>query len=366
MKHIAVAVTNDLTYDQRMIRTCTTLVEAGYQVTLIGRLLEKSADIIKQPFSQVRLKCNVNSGPLFYAEYNRRLLRFLSDLDYDMAVACDLDTILAVTRVSRSKKRPFIFDSHELFTEVPELEGRGIVKGVWARIGKMCVPHAAKCYTVGPAIAIELTKRYQREFEVVRNVPSLSSTPLNSFDERDQTIFYQGALNVGRGLEVLIDCMRDIEGYRLILAGEGDISQALRNQVKKQGLVDRVVFMGRVDPVELPLLTAKARIGINVLEAKSKSYYLSLANKFFDYIQAGTPSINMNFPEYQSILNQFQIGLTIPNLTRSELSNSILSLTQNSKLWTELSENCLEARDTFCWENERNVLLKIYAEAISS
>jgi glycosyltransferase involved in cell wall biosynthesis len=236
---------------------------------------------------------------------------------------------------------------------------------VWSRIGKMCIPAAARCYTVGKSLAAELSNKYGREFDVVRNVPFLSNASLRSWEQRDAVIFYQGALNEGRGLEVLIDCMADIADYKLILAGEGDLSQALRHRVVEKGLEAKVQFLGRISPQLLPDLTGRARIGINILESRSKSYVFSLANKFFDYMQAGTPSINMDFPEYRSILDQHQTGVTIDALTVDKLTDQIRSMIEDRDLWSDLSQNCLEAREIFCWGKEREVLLKIYEAVIS-
>ncbi|RLD22241.1 MAG: hypothetical protein DRI69_01775 [Bacteroidetes bacterium] len=364
MKHIVVTVTNDLTYDQRMIRTCSTLVDEGYRVTLVGRVLEESGELIDRSFLQVRLKCNVNNGPLFYAEFNRKLLLYLGDVDFDLAVACDLDTILAVTRAAKSQGVPFIFDSHELFTEVPELDGRNLVKSVWSRIGKICIPAAARCYTVGSSIAAELSRRYGKTFEVVRNVPVLSHDGIHSWEERDAVIFYQGALNAGRGLEVLIDCMAEIDGYELVLAGEGDLSHTLRQRAQEKGLESKVQFLGRISPGQLPELTGRARLGINILEPRSKSYYYSLANKFFDYMQAGTPSINMAFPEYLSILSKDKTGITIDALSTDKMTLAIKSIIEDQGLWSRLSKNCDLAREKYCWEKEKEVLLKIYEETL--
>jgi glycosyltransferase involved in cell wall biosynthesis len=366
MKHIVVAVTNDLTYDQRMIRTCSTLADAGYRVTLVGRIRENSVGIVERSFGQVRLRCNINSGPLFYAEFNRKLLRYLKDTDFDLVVACDLDTILAVTRATKSKDLPFIFDSHELFAEVPELDGRNLVKNVWSRIGKICIPEARSCYTVGSALATELSSKYGRTFQVVRNLPLQSGMTIKSWEEREAVIFYQGALNEGRGLEVLIDSIAGIDGYNLVLAGEGDLSQALRRQVKEKGLEDRIQFLGRVSPEHLPELASRARIGINVLEVRSKSYYLSLANKFFDYMQAGTPSINMDFPEYRASLDLYETGVTIDALSVEKLSDAIRLLIDDQGMWLRLSQNCREAKEMLCWEKEKEILLGIYEQAISA
>ena len=69
-------VTTDLTYDQRMIRICTSLANAGYNVTLVGRKLKASLPLTTQPFLQKRLFCFFEKGKLFYAEYNIRLFFF--------------------------------------------------------------------------------------------------------------------------------------------------------------------------------------------------------------------------------------------------------------------------------------------------
>ena len=46
-----------------------------------------------------------------------------------------------------------------------------------------------------------------------------------------------------------------------------------------------------LQPEELRLITAEAYIGINLVENNGLSNYLSLANKFFDYIHAGIPQL---------------------------------------------------------------------------
>jgi len=365
MKEIVVAVTNDLSYDQRMIRTCSTLTSAGYSVTLVGRTLKNSDPLAQRPFKQIRMKCKVNKGPLFYAEYNHKLLGYLNKMDFDLAVACDLDTILAVARAAKSSKCPFIFDAHEFFTEVPELNSRNIVRSIWSGIGKRYVPGAKHCYTVGSALAEELSIKYGRTFDVVRNVPKQLNRDLLSREDRDQVIFYQGALNEGRGLEVLIDSMEILMEFELHLAGEGDLSTDLRLRVKHLGLQERVKFLGRVSPGELPGLTSRALVGINILERASKSYFLSLSNKFFDYMHAGTPSINMDFPEYKTILSGHQTGITIDSLSVDTLSGEIRRIVNDRVLWSRLSQNCLEARTVYCWENEQKNLLDIFESAMT-
>jgi len=64
--HIIFTVTNDLTYDQRMERICSTMANAGYKVTLVGRTMPGSVALDKRSYGQVRLNCRYHKGKLFY------------------------------------------------------------------------------------------------------------------------------------------------------------------------------------------------------------------------------------------------------------------------------------------------------------
>ena len=142
--------------------------------------------------------------------------------------------------------QPFVYDAHELFTEVPEVVARPAVQRVWQWVEAFVVPRATRAYTVGPALARVFEQRYGRPFAVVRNVSHLDPADAQPVADKDDTlILYQGALNVGRGLEALLDAMPQVRG-RLVLCGEGDLSAALRERAAGLGLLasGQVEFRG--------------------------------------------------------------------------------------------------------------------------
>ncbi|HRB68220.1 MAG TPA: hypothetical protein PLO32_10550, partial [Chitinophagales bacterium] len=72
MTRIICTVTNDLVYDQRMQRICTSLQNNSYAVELVGRKLSNSPSLQAHNFQQTRLNCWFTKGVLFYAEFNIR------------------------------------------------------------------------------------------------------------------------------------------------------------------------------------------------------------------------------------------------------------------------------------------------------
>ncbi|TVR76256.1 MAG: glycosyltransferase [Chitinophagaceae bacterium] len=358
-KKIVFTVINDLNNDRRMHRICATLFEAGYDVTLVGRELPDSKPIIKRPFQQYRLKCNFHAGKLFYVEYNLRLFKWLTSRDFDIYGAVDVDTAMAVLRVSEQKKKPFVLDLHEYFSEVPEVINRALVKRFWKFIEKKAIRKADLVYTVSDNLAKIFEEQHHRKVYTIKNVPVYTgNNVLRKYPAAKFNIIYQGALNEGRGLENLIDAMEWVDA-ELYIAGEGDLSEKLKTQANKKSYNSRIHFLGMLTPEKLALQTQKADLGINILESKSLSYYYSLANKFFDYIHAGIPQICMGYPEYKSINNNFDIALLIDSFAIEKLVESMNEIISNKNLYNRLAENCIKASENLNWQNESLELLQL-------
>jgi glycosyltransferase involved in cell wall biosynthesis len=366
---IIATVTNDLTNDQRMHRICTTLVQAGYQVRLVGRVRPESRPLQSAPYSMTRLRCFFQKGPLFYAEFNLRLFYFLLINPFDAVNSVDLDTLSAGCFAARLKGKPCVFDAHEHFTEVPEVTNRPIVKSIWNRIGLFWIPLCNAAYTVGPKLSEILSSQYNKQFEVVRNVP-VRKAP-NAHEGRylpftDQPyILYQGALNMGRGLEQAIEAMHQLNGLRLLLAGDGDLTDQLKKQVHEANLGEKVLFLGMLPPETLAGYTERAWLGLNLLEPLGLSYYYSLANKFFDYIAVGVPSITIAFPEYEAIVAKHRVAQLIPDVQPDTIAQAVLSLQENPAAYHSLKSTCATAATEYCWEKEQLTLLQVWKSVLN-
>ena len=360
-KKIIVSVTNDLVSDNRVHKVCTTLHNMGFMVLLVGRKLPASLPVDKRKYSIKRFKLPFHKGPQFYAFFNIRLFLFLLFSKFDILLANDLDTLPANFIVSKIKNKPLVYDSHEYFTEVPELIDRPRVKRIWEWLEKKIVPEIKYAFTVCNSIANVYTKKYGTPFKVVRNIPV--STETIAFDKEEKTekiILYQGAINIGRGLEQVILAMHFIENAKLIIAGDGDIKTYLEKLVDKENIQNKIEFTGRLPFAELTKLTPNADLGLSIEEDLGLNYRFALPNKLFDYIHAQVPVLVTNLPEMVAIVNEYQIGEITESLKPRHLAGKITDALQNlhkRKVW---KINLLLAAKELTWENEEKVIQEIF------
>jgi glycosyltransferase involved in cell wall biosynthesis len=340
-----------------MHRICGSLADAGFKITLVGRVLKASIPLEEKKFHQKRLRCFFNKGFLFYTEYNLRLFFFLLTKKMDGICAIDLDTILPCFFVSKFKNIVRIYDAHEYFTELKEVRTRPLIKRIWTAIEKFAVPKFDNGYTVSEGLAEEFRKNYQRNYGIIKNMPLLKN--LSKTIQAEKYLLYQGAVNEARGFEFLIPAMKNIN-HKLIICGDGNFMGKLKELIVANKVSEKIELKGMLPPDDLLPITQNAVLGINLIEEKGLNQTYSLANKFFDYIQAGLPQISMNFPEYAKINSEHKVAVLIDKPDASVISTTINSMLNNDALLEELHQNCLRAREVYNWQKEEEKLLNFY------
>ena len=357
-KRIVLTVTSDPAYDQRMIRICTSLQGAGYDVLLIGRLRPTSTHLPARPFRPRRICQRIDSGKAFYALYNIKLFFALLFVKADCFCAIDLDTILPVFYASRIRHKPRVYDAHELFCEMEEVVTRPATQRMWYAIERHTVPRFPFGYTVNESLSREYQRMYGVNYAIVRNATVLRQLTIPPKPEK--IILYQGAVNQGRCFPELIAAMKDVDA-KLVICGEGNFYAAAQTLTQELGLQQKVMFKGYVKPGELAAYTRSAYIGITLFVATSLSNELSLANRFFDYMHAGVPQLGVNYPEYAAVNGQYEVALLLDEVTPRTVAAALNRLLQDETYYTHLQQQCLKAREVYCWQKEKERLLDVYA-----
>ena len=368
-KWVIVSVINDLSSDQRVNRTCETLKEQGFSVLLVGRIMRKSKPLKARDYQTKRMKLLFEKGALFYAEFNLRLFFLLLFKNFDVLHANDLDTLLANRLIQKIKGGELVYDSHEYFTEVPELKEGSFAKNTWLRIEKAIFPKLKNVFTVNNSIAEIYKKLYYVDVKIMRNVPFAgkfnSSIKVKTLKElglpkSKKIILLQGAgINVDRGAEEMVDAMNWIDAVFLIV-GSGDVIEPLKKYVKSSGLEEKVIFTGRVPFEELISYTKVADVGITLDKDTNLNYRYSLPNKIFDYFQADLPVIASDLVEVRKIIDEFKSGIILSSYDPKKMANQINNYLNNKSFFNETKENVQKAKIELVWENEKKVLVNCY------
>jgi len=351
-------VTNDLATDQRVFRTCDCFNEMGFDILLIGRQLKNSL-AVNNNYKTIRFRLIFNKGFLFYAEYNIRLFFKLLFTKKQLLYSNDLDTLLPNFLVSKLNSSKLIYDSHEYFTEVPELISRPRTRSFWLTLEKFIFPKLKNVITVNQKLAEIYSNKYKVPVTVIKNVPySCSETsfrPLLNLPENQKIILYQGALNIGRGLELMIDSLKYLKNHLLVLAGDGDITAQLKLRVTRNHLEDRVKFTGKLLPDELIKLTHQADLGLSLEEDLGLNYRYCLPNKVFDYIHAGIPVLVSKLPLLEELLNQYKIGECLNTRNPKSLAAAIEKMIVNK---SDYLHDLEKAATDLNWNHEKKTLIE--------
>jgi len=361
-KHIVFCTTSYFEYDRRVQRIITVLTKNGYSIAWFSRRYNNKSQDLPEIFHQ-KISTYFKSGVFFYLEINIKFFLKLLLSNADAICSIDNDTILACYYAAKFKRKRLIFDAHEIFHEVPELIDKPLKKWVWKNISKRYYPKIKSKYTVNESLKSVFKDEFNTEFKVIRNVPELQKSETNRLSNlpnlANKTIVYLGVLNEGRGIELAIKALLELKDYSLKLIGDGDLAPVFKNLVKQLNLESRVTFLGYLDPSDIYKALATSSVGINMLLFESLNYKLSLANKFFDYVHASLPSVNMNYPEYKKINDEYEVCELVDNYTVEDLTAGIKKLESESR-YEEIQSNCHSAKQVFNWQKESQYLLEIY------
>lgn len=371
MQTAIVSVINDLSTDQRVHKTCTTLHNLGFTVTLVGRKQRKSIDLAPRVYETKRMFLLFEKGPLFYAEYQLRLFLYLIFKKSTILVSNDLDTLLPNYIASKLKNVPLVYDTHEVFCEVPELQHNPIKKKIWKRIERWIFPKLKHVFTVNNSISELYSKEYGVNIHVVRNVPFLKkqtellSGELLNLPKDKKIVVLQGAgINVDRGAEEAVEAMQYVNNAILLIIGSGDVIGKLQQMVADLNIQDRVQFIGKVPLEKLLQYTSLADLGLTLDKDTNINYRYSLPNKLFDYIHAGVPVLASNLIEIKKIIDKYAVGDCISSHEPQHIASKINNILNDSETLINWKKNTKIAASELNWETEEQQLIKVYKQFI--
>ncbi len=373
-RRVIVSVISDLVSDQRVHKVCLTLHEAGHEVVLIGSQTGKSLPLSPRAYRAGRIHMLFSKKIFRYAEFNTRLFFRLLFTRGDIFLGNDLDALPAVWLAGRLRGKPVVYDTHEYWMGMPELDGRRRVKKVWQLIEAFLFPRVRYIYTICDSFCDLYRKDYGRTLRAVRNVPYKSLAGIdralppeveNRLPRDKYFLLFQGAgINPERGVEELVMAMEylDPEKFHLVIIGAGDIFHCIEAMVTERHLVDRITVLPKVPFEVLRSLTRRADLGLSLDKPTNINHIYGLPNKIFDYLHSGVPVLVSRLVELEKIVNKYDVGAFIDNHQPAHIASRIGEMFRDPARFGTWKKNTEKVRDELNWEKEGRIVVEIFEQ----
>jgi glycosyltransferase involved in cell wall biosynthesis len=299
-------------------------------------------------------------------EYNLRLFFFLLCRRFDIYHSNDLDTLLPMWLTAFIFKKKLVYDSHEYFLGVPEIQNRYFVKKVWSSIESFIFPKLKYVFTVNKSISDLYFKDYKVRPLVIRNLPNKSSLikvktkkDLGLPDNKKLVILQGSGINVDRGAEELLEAISIQDDFFLSVVGKGDVVDKLKRRCAKSDLVDKVLFVPTLPYSQMMQFTLNSDVGVSLDKNNNINYKFSLPNKIFDYSKAEIPFVSTNLVEIRKITEEFHTGVLISSTSPESIIEGLNKAITLKKSKNFIS-NIAKMNSTLNWESESVSLIKTY------
>ena len=382
MKRVISIVLNNFKNDSRVLKENLSLQRAGYDVKVIalhdGSSLQEFDDTQGVLVHRVKLKSkNWSKNKLIqlfkYVEYAYKVIKQYGC--YCDIVHCnDLNTlpIGVIVKKIYNKDVKIVYDAHEHETE--RIQIKGFIKRLTKILEKKCIKYTDRVITVSDSISDEYVKLYK----INKPVVVLNAPPFIEFTnkadifrdvfniKKEQIIFlYQGMLNQGRGIEIILDAFKIISNKThalngkvvIVFMGLGELGNFIKKFAQKY---DNIYFHPAVPPNVILNYTNSADFGISLIEDVSLSYKYCLPNKMFEYVMAEIPVIVSNLYEMKKLVIQNKIGCVSKENTSESLISAIREIINMN--FQELKNNTKNFKTIYNWEEQEKTLLNVYEE----
>ncbi len=203
---------------------------------------------------------------------------------------------------------------------------------------------------------------------VVHNYPPLRDAEAAAVSvlDRGNSLVYIGGIAELRGAVQMVDALGKEEfpdGWALDLAGT--MPESLQTRLKASEGWGRVRFHGQLPPDRARDLLLAARVGLVVLQ-DTEAYRESLPTKMFEYFAAGVPVIASDFPLWNTLIEEFDCGVTVDQTSPSAIASAVARYANDPELLQRHSTNARRvAVEMLNWASEEPTLQAVYRRVSS-
>lgn len=374
--------------DVRVENEMSALTEAGHTVHLAcstrknrpeNEIIEKIV-VHRKKMSDFIYKSSVGSLKFpFYFNFWRKFIFSLCKKEaFDIIHVSDLPLSRVGFEFKMKYNAKLVIDLHENWPALQKtaphtqtIAGRLLSSNrLWVKYEKEMLPKADLVVTI-----IEEARERVINLGIEKEKVCMVSNTINfeglSFESNTEhtdtfTIFYGGAINRHRGLQIVLEALRICSlkniNIRLWIVGDGSYKKHLESLSMKLNLNDKVKFWGHKPFREMLSILAQSDAAI-IPHIRTDNNDASSPNKLYQYMYLNKPIISSDCTSLKRIISQTHTGLIYQNDSAGDLALLLERLSGDRKILEAIDGNGRKAvMEKYNWNIDKQRLLAAYRE----
>ena len=338
-------------------KECKTLVDAGYDVTLV---VQNDKDEVIDGVKIIGIDKPKNRI--------ERMIRITRQV-YQRALECNADIyhfhdpeLMLIGIRLKHKGKKVAYDIHE---DVP----RDIyykpyipkcIKPVVSKIAEKTEAFAAKRFDAVITFTLYIDQSFKKHSNLdmdIKNYPLITDdiNPVSWTEKERNVCFVSSHFVIVRAIREVVKAMQMVNAS-LTLAGH------LTDEVLKTELISepgwkQVDLLGWVGRQKVIDTMAKSVAGLSLYYPTKTNYY-AIPTKMFEYMMAGIPVIASNLPYETEIINKHHCGICVDPFSPKQIADAMNWILDNPKEAEQMGLNGRRAVETeYNWKTEELKLL---------
>jgi glycosyltransferase involved in cell wall biosynthesis len=370
----------------QILHTCRALCDTGMSVDVYVRALDDSADACLAfhevaPHPSLRLRELPRSrGRRAHMPGLRAVLRGYAGSGRHVVMSRGEPGIALLSRLAAGQPENvrIVYEAHRLSFAYAMEEGAGRSGGLrraWARLrshrarlresSTLRIAHGVVCLTEGVRAALEAEFGLRRPTVVLPSGTTIreGEPPLDV--HRDIDVLYAGKLDERKGVPLLVEAMRGLEGRHACIVGGTPASVAeLRALARRRGVERQIVLHGYAAPSVVRELYGRARVGVCPLPAGVSriSDQFTSPLKILEMMTHGVPIVATDTPAIRALVEDGSTALLVPPNDPVALATGLRRLLEDREFAGALARRARERVRAFSWEQRARSLRRFLDE----
>jgi glycosyltransferase involved in cell wall biosynthesis len=295
---------------------------------------------------------------------DRMTAGLLGDGDWDIVIAHDLKAL--DVSLALSPEKGVIVDLHEYAPRQEEhsFVWRLLIAPYFRWMCRATVPRSAAIVTVSQGIVDEYRRRFGLHSTLVVNATPFADLKPVSVGSPLRLV-HSGGVAIQRRLDIMIQGVRessaDVTLDLYLVGGESPVMSQLKSLAADE---PRIRFREPVPYSKLIETLNDYDLGLSIFPPTTFNLAWCLPNKFFDFVQARLGVIVGPSPEMARFVDEYEIGLVLPDFEPSSLAAALEMLTAGRvSAWKAASATHAAALSS---ESQASVWEELVADVLSS